>query len=82
MTKVTRYTATWCQPCKQLAPLFEQLKTEYPDVIFETIDIDMNKDAALSNGVTGIPTVIIEKDGTKERIVGLNPKSKYVNAIK
>ena len=81
MIKVTRYTAAWCGPCKQLAPLFEQLKTEYPNVIFETIDVDMNKDAAIEDGVSSIPTVIIEREGAKARFVGLQPKSVYVKAI-
>jgi thioredoxin-like negative regulator of GroEL len=62
--------------------LFEQLKTEYPNVIFETIDIDMNKDAAIENGVTGIPTVIVENNGQSKRFVGVQPKTVYINAIK
>ena len=81
MIKVKRYTAAWCGPCKQLAPLFEQLKTEYPNVMFETIDVDMNKDAAIESGVTSIPTVLIEREGAVTRFVGLQPKSTYVKAI-
>jgi thiol-disulfide isomerase/thioredoxin len=40
MIKVKRFTATWCGPCRQLAPLFDTLKQEYPNVSFETIDVD------------------------------------------
>ena len=83
MVKVKRFTAAWCGPCKQLAPLFEQLKSEYTDVIFETIDVDMDADAAVESGVSSIPTVVIEKDGQQvQRFIGLNPKSTYVNTIK
>jgi len=83
MITVKRFTSTWCQPCKQLAPLFEQLKTEYPNIMFETIDVDMNKNAAIENGVTSIPTVIIEKDGVSvNRFQGVNPKSTYTNVFK
>ena len=83
MVKVKRFTAAWCGPCKQLAPLFEQLKSEYTNVTFETIDVDMNKEAALESGVTSIPTVIVENEGQMvQRFVGIQPKTTYVNVIK
>jgi thioredoxin 1 len=83
MVKVKRFTAAWCGPCKQLAPIFEQLQSQIPGIIFETIDVDMDKDVALENGVTSIPTVIIEKDGQQvQRFIGIQPKSIYTNTIK
>ena len=83
MINVKRFTAAWCGPCKQLAPLFEQLKSEYTNVSFETIDVDMDKDAAMANGVTSIPTVIVENGGQMvQRFIGVQPKSTYVNTIK
>jgi len=82
MVKVKRFTAAWCGPCKQLAPVFEQLQIQIPGVIFETIDVDMDKDVALENGVTSIPTVIIEKNGQPvQRFTGVQPKSTYTNTI-
>jgi thioredoxin 1 len=82
MVKVKRFTANWCSPCKQLAPIFEQLKMNFPNVIFETIDVDQNKELAQTNFVTSIPTVIFEKDGlVKQRFTGVQPKSMYVDTI-
>ncbi len=82
MIKVKRYTASWCQPCRQLAPIFEQIQASFPDVTFETIDVDENKEAAQENFVTSIPTVIFEKDGVaKQRFTGAQPKSIYVDTI-
>jgi thioredoxin 1 len=82
MIKVKRYTASWCQPCKQLAPIFEQLQASFPNVTFETIDVDENKEAAQENFVTSIPTVIFEKDGlAKQRFTGVQPKSVYIDTI-
>ena len=82
MIKVKRYTASWCQPCKQLAPIFEQLQASFPDITFETIDVDENREAAQENFVTSIPTVIFEKDGVaKQRFTGAQPKSIYIDTI-
>jgi thioredoxin 1 len=83
MVKVKRFTALWCGPCRQLAPLFTQLEVEYPNVSFETIDVDTSPDSVMQYMVTSVPTVVIEKDGQlAQRYVGINPKSSYVNTIK
>ena len=82
MIKVKRFTATWCGPCRQLAPLFITLEREYPNISFETIDVDTSPEETQKYMVTSVPTVIIEKDNQLvERYVGLNPKSTYVNTI-
>jgi thioredoxin 1 len=83
MVKVKRFTATWCGPCKQLSPLFEQLKSEIAEASFETIDVDQNREEVMNYMVTSVPTVVIEKDGEMiKRFVGIQPKSSYVNTIK
>lgn len=83
MIKVKRFTAAWCGPCKQLAPLFTQLEVEYPNVSFETIDVDNSPDSVMQYMVTSVPTVVIEKDGQlAQRYVGINPKTTYINTIK
>jgi thioredoxin 1 len=82
MVKVKRFTAAWCGPCKQLAPLFEQIQTSFPDVIFETIDVDQDKEQVMEYFITSVPTVIFEKDGmAKQRFTGMQPKSIYVDTI-
>ena len=83
MLIVKRYTATWCQPCKQLAPIFEELQRELTEVQFQTIDVDMDKESALHNGVSSIPTVILEKNGVSVyRFSGVLPKSVIAGIIK
>ena len=83
MVKVKRFTASWCNPCRQLAPLFDQLQSEYPNVSFETIDVDNSPESVMQYMVTSVPTVVIEKnDQLAERYVGLNPKTTYSNKIK
>jgi thioredoxin 1 len=83
MIKVKRFSASWCQPCHQLAPLFDQLQLEYPNVMFETIDVDTSPDPVQQYMITSVPTVIIEKNGILvQRYVGINPKTSYANTIK
>ena len=82
MIKVKRFTAAWCGPCRQLAPLFDTLQQEYSNVSFETIDVDTSPEEVQQYMITSVPTVIIEKDGQLvQRYVGLNPKTTYVNTI-
>jgi len=83
MLTVKRYTATWCQPCKQLAPIFEELQREITNTHFETIDVDMDREAAIEKGISSVPTVILEKDGTQVyRFSGVLPKSVIAGIIK
>ena len=83
MLIVKRYTATWCQPCKQLAPIFEELQNEMSNVQFQTIDVDQNKQATLEANVSSVPTVIFEKDGQQVyRFSGVLPKSVIAGTIR
>ena len=82
MLIVKRYTATWCGPCKQLAPVFDTLQSEIPEVQFQTIDVDQNRDAAIEANVSSVPTVIFEKDGQQVyRFSGVLPKSVIAGTI-
>ena len=80
---VKRYTASWCGPCKQLAPVFNELQNELTNVTFETIDVDANREAAIAEGIASVPTVILEKDGQQVyRFSGVLPKSVIAGIIK
>ena len=83
MVKVKRFTATWCGPCKVLAPIFAELESEIQGVTFETIDVDQNREETANYMVTSVPTVVIEKDGQLvQRYTGVQPKSTYALKIK
>lgn len=82
MVKVMRFTAEWCSPCRALAPIIEEIKNEYPDVSFETIDVDENPESVTEYGIRGIPVVIVQNDGVEtSRFVGIQPKNVYESAI-
>lgn len=68
--------ATWCAPCRQIAPLLEQLAVEYDGrVKFVKIDADQNPDTVVAAGVTSIPTLGFYKDGVRSDVlIGAHPK--------
>ena len=70
------FWATWCAPCRRLAPTVEQLAEDYSGrVTVAKVDIDENPMTPGSFMVRGIPTLLLFKDGDlKETIVGLANK--------
>ena len=74
--------ATWCGPCRMLAPVFEQLSLEYPDVKFCKINVDEEPELTKMFNVQSIPTVALVKDNTfVDLLVGYVPKEKLAAFI-
>lgn len=55
-SKVLYFTATWCPPCKMIAPVFERLSKEFPATKFVKIDIDEHESAASEHQIRSVPT--------------------------
>jgi thioredoxin 1 len=62
---VIDFTASWCGPCQFIAPHFEQLAKENPDVIFVKVDVDDAEDIARECGIRSMPTFQFYKGGKK-----------------
>ena len=76
-------TATWCGPCKLIAPLIDQLAKEYSDraKVFK-LDLDANQPVAKRFGIRSIPAVMIFKQGElAETIVGVKPYEDFSSAL-
>lgn len=70
------FWAPWCGPCRMVAPVVEELASEYVGKMrFVKLNTDENINTAMTYGIRGIPTMIIFKDGAEAgRIVGFMPK--------
>ena len=80
---VVDFFATWCGPCRKLGPILEEVEQELSEKVnFAKIDTDENIDVAKKYQVSGLPTLLIFKDGEViERMVGLMPKSSIITNI-
>jgi len=58
------YWAEWCGPCKMIAPILDEIATEYGDRLkICKLDIDANQETPPKYGIRGIPTLMLFKDG-------------------
>jgi len=80
---VVDFFATWCGPCKMLAPVLEGLSSDMEGKAkFIKVDIDQSLDLASQYQISSVPTMVIFKDGEKvEQLVGFLPKEKIQQAI-
>jgi len=78
------FTATWCGPCKMLAPVLDQVKKEVGEkAIILKVDVDKNPEAANAYQVQGVPTLLLFKNGQiKWRQTGVVPKEQLKKVIK
>ncbi|MBI5974509.1 thioredoxin [Staphylococcus canis] len=81
--KLVDFWATWCGPCKMIAPVLEDLAEEYDgkaDIL--KLDVDQNQATAAKYEVMSIPTLILFKDGQPvDKVVGFQPKENLAQVL-
>lgn len=74
---VVDFWATWCGPCRMIAPILDQLASEYNGKAkVAKVDVDTNQQTAMRFNVRSIPSILFFKDGKHvDTVVGAVPKS-------
>ena len=77
------FWATWCGPCRMIAPIVEEMSAEYDGKAkIGKLDVDSNQQTSIKYGVRSIPTLLLFKDGElKETIIGAVPKAHLVSKL-
>jgi len=70
---VVDFFATWCGPCKMIAPHMEEMSKNMSDVVFLKVDVDECEDIAMEYKITAMPTFIfLKKEVQQEMLMGAN----------
>ena len=80
---VVDFWAPWCGPCRKLSPILDETEAELKDKVkVVKINTDENIDTAKDYGISGLPSLLIFKDGKAvERLVGLMQKSTILQNV-
>jgi thioredoxin 1 len=81
---VVDFTATWCAPCRFIAPILDTLAAEYQGQMkFTKVDVDVNQDTAQQYGIRSMPTLLVFKGGkVVKQLVGAMPRKKLEDELR
>ena len=73
------FWATWCGPCRMIAPIVEQIASERDDILVGKIGVDQEMALAVRFGIVSIPTLIVMEGGeAKAKTIGYCPKEEIL----
>ena len=81
-TVLLDFWATWCGPCRMVAPIVEEIAAENPDLVVGKINVDEEMELAVQFGIASIPTLIVMKDGKMaNKTIGYAPKKELLKLL-
>ena len=81
-TVLIDFWATWCGPCRMIAPIVEEIAAERDDIIVGKIDVDQEIELAKQFRIVSIPTLVLMKNGeTAATLVGYRPKADILKLL-
>lgn len=76
------FWATWCGPCKMIAPVVEEIAQENEHITVGKIDVDEERELAIQFGITSIPTLVLMEKGQKTaQLLGYRPKEDILKQL-
>lgn len=81
--KIVDFFATWCNPCRMLAPVLEELDKKYDELEIYKIDVDENSALADELDISSVPTLLIYRDGKiVKQVMGFQPIASLESIVK
>ena len=81
-TVLLDFWATWCGPCRMVAPIVEEIAAENPGITLGKINVDEEMELAMQFGITSIPTLVVMKDGQLvNKAIGYAPKKEILKLL-
>lgn len=76
------FWATWCGPCRMVAPIVEEIAAEREDILVGKINVDEEMELAVQFGIISIPTLVVMKNGeVANKAVGYMPKAEILELL-
>lgn len=76
------FWATWCGPCRMVAPIVEEIAAERDDILVGKVNVDEEMELAVKFGIISIPTLIVMKNGeVANKAVGYMPKAEILKLL-
>ena len=76
------FWATWCGPCRMVAPVVEEIAAEREDILVGKVNVDEEMELAVKFGIVSIPTLVVMKNGEiANKAIGFMPKADILNLL-